>query len=55
MGADGDPDAVSDPAGRVRGVDGLRVVDASSLPATLPTPLNLTLMMIAERIAAGMS
>ena len=55
MGADGDPDAVSDPAGRVRGVDGLRVVDASGLPDTLPTPLNLTVMMIAERIAAGMS
>ena len=32
MGADGDPMAVTDPEGRVRGVSGLRVVDASIFP-----------------------
>ena len=32
MGADDDPLAVTDPAGRVRQVDGLRVVDASIFP-----------------------
>ena len=32
MGAEDDPMAVVDPAGRVRGVDGLRVVDASIFP-----------------------
>ena len=39
MGADDDPMAVTDNQGRVRGVSGLRVVDASLFPACrAPTP-----------------
>lgn len=36
MGKIGDPDAVVDSKGRVFGVEGLRVVDGSSLPFTPP-------------------
>lgn len=54
MGAEGDPLAVTDPAGRVHRTEGLRVVDASIFPDTVSVPINLTTMMLAERIAAGM-
>ena len=49
MGADGDPMAVCDPELRVRGVDGLRIVDASIFP-TIPSvnPVG-TIMTVAER------
>jgi 5-(hydroxymethyl)furfural/furfural oxidase len=41
MGADGDPMAVTDNVGRVRGVEGLRVVDASIFPLVpAPTPTS---------------
>lgn len=51
MGADDDPTAVTDAAGRVRGTQGLRVVDASIFP-TLPSGnINFPTMMVAERIA----
>lgn len=36
MGADGDPMAVVDSHARVRGVTGLRVVDASAFPFSPP-------------------
>lgn len=52
MGAGSDPQAVVDPVGRVHGVEKLRVVDASILPETMSVPLNLTVIMVAERIAA---
>ncbi|MFN3148125.1 MAG: GMC family oxidoreductase [Paracoccaceae bacterium] len=52
MGAPDDPDAVTDPRGRVRGVGGLRVVDASLMPAIPRANTNLPTMMMAERIAA---
>ena len=54
MGADDDPSAVTDRGGHVRGVDGLRVVDASIFPDTVSVPINLTVLMVAERIAADM-
>jgi len=54
MGADGDPHAVTDRSGRVRHLDGLRVVDASIFPDAVSVPLNSTVMMLAERIAAEM-
>ena len=51
MGADSDPDAVVDVKGRVRGVAGLRIVDASVMPATPRAPTHLTTIMIAEKMA----
>ena len=54
MGADGDPDAVLDDQARVRGVDGLRVVDGASMPKVIRGPTNAPIMMIAEKIADRM-
>jgi 5-(hydroxymethyl)furfural/furfural oxidase len=54
MGADDDPMAVTDPAGRVRGVHGLRVVDASIFPVVPCANTNLPTMMLAEKIADDM-
>ena len=51
MGAPDDPLAVVDPRGRVRGVDGLRVVDASIFPAIPRGNINLPVIMTAERLA----
>ena len=51
MGADGDPDAVVDEEGRVRGVECLRVVDASILPRFVRANINATVMTVAARIA----
>jgi choline dehydrogenase len=55
MGADSDPSAVLDAWGRVRGIDALRVVDASIIPDIPSVPTNVTTIMVAERIAARMS
>ena len=51
MGADDDPMAVTDPAGRVRGVAGLRVVDASIFPVVPCANTNIPTIMTAEKIA----
>jgi 5-(hydroxymethyl)furfural/furfural oxidase len=51
MGADGDPMAVTDNAGRVRGVGALRVVDASLFPAVPCANTNFPTLMTAEKIA----
>jgi choline dehydrogenase len=51
MGPDTDPMAVLDPQCRVRGVDGLRVVDASSLPKVTSGNTAAPVYMLAERIA----
>jgi choline dehydrogenase len=55
MGADSDPTAVVDAWGRVRGVEALRVVDASILPDIPSVATNVTTIMVAERIAARLS
>ncbi|RQZ17111.1 FAD-binding protein [Burkholderia sp. Bp9031] len=55
MGAESDSSAVVDPWGRVRGVDALRVVDASIMPEIPSAPTNVTTIMLAERIAATMT
>ena len=51
MGADDDPMAVTDNAGRVRGVGGLRVVDASIFPVVPCANTNFPVLMTAEKIA----
>lgn len=52
MGSAEDPDAVVDPAGRVYGVEGLRVVDASIMPWVPRGNTNIPTLMLAEKIAA---
>jgi choline dehydrogenase len=47
--------SVVDNEGRVLGVDGLRVVDASIMPAIPAANTNLPTIMLAERIAAMMT
>lgn len=51
MGADGDPMAVLDERLRVRGVAGLRVVDASVMPEIISGNTSAPTMMIGERAA----
>ncbi|MFI0445921.1 GMC family oxidoreductase [Actinomadura sp. 6N118] len=52
MGPPNDPDAVVDPAGRVRGVHSLLVADASIMPTIPKANTNLPTMMVAERLAS---
>ncbi|HML11165.1 MAG TPA: GMC oxidoreductase [Stellaceae bacterium] len=54
MGADDDPMAVTDNQGRVRGVSGLRVVDASLFPAVPCANTNFPTLMTAEKISDAM-
>ena len=54
MGADNDTKAVTNAWGRVRGAQGLRVVDASIFPALPSGNINFPVMMAAERISDGM-
>ena len=51
MGGPEDPWAVVDSHGAVKGIDRLRVVDASIMPVVTSVALNPTVIMIAERIA----
>ena len=49
MGVDADPGAVVDPQLRVRGVERLRVVDASVMPTVTSANTNAASLMIGER------
>ena len=49
MGPDTDPTAVVDDQLRVRGMEGLRVIDASIMPSMISANLNAATMMIAEK------
>ena len=51
MGPASDPMAVVDQRGRVYGIDGLRVADASIMPDCIRANTNVTSMVIGERIA----
>jgi 5-(hydroxymethyl)furfural/furfural oxidase len=51
MGSDDDPMAVTDITGRVRGIEGLRVVDASIFPVVPCANTNFPTLMTAEKIS----
>ena len=51
MGPSSDPMAVVDQYGKVHGLQGLRVVDASIMPDCIRANTNVTTMMIGERIS----
>ena len=50
MGPASDPLAVVDQYGRVYGLEGLRVADASVMPDVIRANTNATTIMIAERV-----
>jgi len=53
MGTASDRNAVVDPAGRVHGVSGLRVIDASIMPTVPRGNTNIPTIMVAEKISAA--
>ena len=55
MGKRDDPMAVVDAEGRVRGVRGLRVVDASIMPTVPRGNTNLPVLMLAEKLSDAIS
>jgi choline dehydrogenase len=54
MGHDQDPMAVLDSQMRVRGIQGLRVVDAGAMPTITSGNTNSPTLMMAERAAQWM-
>jgi len=56
MSADaGDRDAVTDTQGRVRGFEGLRVIDASLMPTAPRGNTNIPTIMLAEKMSAAIA
>ena len=55
MGGANDRDAVVDTEGRVRGIAGLRVIDASIMPTAPRGNTNIPTIMVAEKISAAMA
>ncbi len=51
MGPDSDEMAVVDQFGRVKGIQNLRIVDASIMPDCIRANTNVTTMMMAERVS----
>ncbi len=49
MGREADPTAVLTPDLRVKGIQGLRVFDASMMPSIVSTNLNATAMAVAGK------
>jgi 5-(hydroxymethyl)furfural/furfural oxidase len=54
MGAADDRNAVTDPSGRVRGIAGLRVIDASIMPTIPRGNTNIPTIMVAEKLSDAM-
>jgi 5-(hydroxymethyl)furfural/furfural oxidase len=54
MGAADDRNAITDPAGCVHGVAGLRVIDASIMPTIPRGNTNIPTIMVAEKLADTM-
>jgi len=55
LGDPADRDAVCAPDGAVIGVQGLTVCDASVMPTIPCANLNVPVLMIAEKISAGLA
>jgi choline dehydrogenase-like flavoprotein len=53
MGPADDPGAVVDATGRVHGVAGLRVADASIMPVIPRANTNLPAIVVGEKVAAA--
>jgi len=51
MGRPEDDRAVVDPRGRVYGVQGLRIADASVMPSIVSANIHIPVLMIGEKIA----
>ena len=51
MGPSSDSMAVVDQRGSVRGIEGLRIVDASIMPDCVRANIHATVLMIAEKLA----
>lgn len=54
MGPASDPDSVADSEGRVHGIEGLYVADASLMPAVISGNTNMPTTVIGERIARSL-
>jgi choline dehydrogenase len=54
MGPASDPDSVADSEGRVHGIEGLHVADASLMPAVTSGNTNMPAAVIGERIARSL-
>lgn len=52
MGLEDDPEAVTDPTGKVYGVENLRIIDASVIPEVPRANTHLPIVMVAERLCA---
>jgi 5-(hydroxymethyl)furfural/furfural oxidase len=55
MGQANDRETVVDTSGRVRGIAGLRVIDASIMPTVPRGNTNIPTIMLAEKISAAMA
>jgi 5-(hydroxymethyl)furfural/furfural oxidase len=54
MGSANDRDAVTDPSGRVHGMEALRVIDASIMPTIPRGNTNIPTIMVAEKLSDAM-
>jgi choline dehydrogenase len=55
MGGDRDPGAVVDESAKVRGLDGIHVIDASIMPDIPSVATNVTTIMMAEAISSRLT